>query len=147
MTNVRRSKKGLNTNQVKELNYAWQHATNIGRPLNAFITIRPIDIDSTPPPTERCRLFAAVRNKLGVYARLRRFEPMFIWSRRRAVILTCALLELLPISLSRVVNARPHSFLRKQHEARPRSRLEAIRARLELDDARRNFERRARHFS
>ena len=80
MTNVRRSTKGLNTNQVRELNYAWQHATNIGRPLNAFITIRPIDIDSTPP-TERCRLFAAVRNKLGVYARLRRFEPMFIWSR------------------------------------------------------------------
>jgi hypothetical protein len=80
MTNVRRLSKGLNTDQVKELNYAWQHAVRLGRPLNAFITIRPIEIDSKSF-AERCRLLANVRNKLGVYARLRGFEPMFIWSR------------------------------------------------------------------
>jgi hypothetical protein len=80
MSNMRRRTKGLNTDQVKELNYAWHHAATIGRPLNAFLTIRPIDIDDMSPG-ERCRVFSAIRNKLGVYARLRGFEPAFIWSR------------------------------------------------------------------
>ena len=37
----RRVTKGLNTNQVKELNGAWHHATRIGRPLNVLISVRP----------------------------------------------------------------------------------------------------------
>lgn len=66
----------LNTDQVKELNYAWQHAARIGRPLNAFLPVRPLHIDKVAP-AERCRLFPVLRNKLGVYARLWRIEPTF----------------------------------------------------------------------
>ncbi|MBV9393513.1 MAG: hypothetical protein JOZ84_03790 [Methylobacteriaceae bacterium] len=80
MTNVRRQSKGLNTDQVKELDYGWRHAAIIGRPLNLMISTRPIDVDELAL-VERCQLFAAVRNKLGVYARLRGFEPTFVWSR------------------------------------------------------------------
>jgi hypothetical protein len=32
-------------------------------------------------PAERCRAFASFRNKLGVYARHRRFPPTYAWSR------------------------------------------------------------------
>jgi hypothetical protein len=80
MTNVRHSTNGLAPGQVRELNDAWHHAARIGRRLNAFVSIRPIDIDDMSP-AERCRRFAVIRNKLGVYARLRRFEPTSIWSR------------------------------------------------------------------
>jgi hypothetical protein len=72
--------KGLNTNQVKELNGAWHHATRIGRPLNVLISVRPLDIDAMPP-AERCRAFASFRNRLGVYARHRRFPPTYVGSR------------------------------------------------------------------
>jgi hypothetical protein len=80
MTNVRRQSKGLNTDQVKELDYGWRHAALIGRPLNVMISVRPIEVDEMAL-VDRCELFAAVRNKLGVYARLRAFEPTFVWSR------------------------------------------------------------------
>src|ERR687897_3014766 len=80
MAHRRRVTKGLNTNQVKELNGAWHHATRIGRPLNVLISVRPLDIDAMPP-AERCRAFASFRNKLGVYARHRRFPPTYAWSR------------------------------------------------------------------
>ena len=80
MTNVRRLTKGLNTDQVKDLNHAWHHAARIGRALNAFVTIRPIDIDDMLP-VERCRLFTRIRNKLAVYARQHGFDAIFIWSR------------------------------------------------------------------
>jgi hypothetical protein len=76
----RRETKGLNTDQVKELNRAWHHAARIGRPLNALISVRPIEIDAMMP-AERCRAFAAFRNKLGIYARHRRFPPTYAWFR------------------------------------------------------------------
>jgi hypothetical protein len=80
MSNMRRLTNGLDTDQVKELNYAWHHAGRIGRPLNVMISVRPIDIDETTT-ADRCRMLAALRNKLGVYTRLRGFEPTFVWSR------------------------------------------------------------------
>jgi hypothetical protein len=66
MTNVRRSTKGLNRDQVRELNYAWHHAARIGRPLNMMVSVHPIGIDEIAP-ADRCRVFASLRNKLGVY--------------------------------------------------------------------------------
>ena len=80
MAHHRRETKGLNTTQVKELNGAWHHAARIGRPLNVLISMRPLDIDGMSP-AERCRAFASFRNKLGVYARHRRFPPTYAWSR------------------------------------------------------------------
>jgi hypothetical protein len=80
MTNVRRQTKGLNTDQVKELFEGWHHAARIGLPLNVMISVRPINIDEMTL-ADRCRAFAGVRNKLGVYSRLRGFEPTFVWSR------------------------------------------------------------------
>jgi hypothetical protein len=80
MAHRRRVTKGLDTNQVKELNGGWHHAARIGRPLNVLISVRPIDIDIMTP-AERCRAFASFRNKLGVYARYRRLPPTYAWSR------------------------------------------------------------------
>ena len=80
MAHRRRETRGLNTNQVKDLNSAWHHAARIGRPLNALVSIRPMNIDSMSP-AERCQLFATVRNKLGVYARSQRVPVTFAWSR------------------------------------------------------------------
>ena len=80
MAHRQKETKGLNTNQVKDLDSAWHHAARIGRPLNALISIRPIDID-TRSPAERCKLFASVRNKLGVYARGQRIPVTLAWSR------------------------------------------------------------------
>jgi hypothetical protein len=78
--NRRKTTKGLNTNQVKELNVAWHHARRLGLPCNLFITFRPLEIDAMNE-NERCRQFAAVRNKLGVYARQHGFPATFVWSR------------------------------------------------------------------
>jgi hypothetical protein len=72
--------KGLTTNQIKELNAAWMHAARLKLPLNLLLSFRPADIDATPEP-ERCRIFAAIRNKLGVHARQHSFPPVFIWTR------------------------------------------------------------------
>lgn len=80
MVHRQRETKGLNTNEVKNLNAAWHHAAKIGRPLNALISLRPLDIDDITP-RERSQLFAGFRNKLGVYARGRGFPPTFAWSR------------------------------------------------------------------
>ena len=66
--------------EVKELDQAWRFAPFIRRPLNAMVTIRPIDIDEMSP-TERCELFKKVRNKLGVFARGRHLPVTFGWSR------------------------------------------------------------------
>lgn len=71
---------GLNTDQVRELNHAWHHASSIGRPLNKFLSLRPLDIDGLDP-ADRCHLFARFRNKLGVFARSKGFIPTYIWSR------------------------------------------------------------------
>jgi hypothetical protein len=76
----RRTTKGLDTGQVKELNNAWHHAAMIGRPLNVMVTVRPLDVDEISP-AERCRLFSRVRNKLGVFARGKRLAVSFVWSR------------------------------------------------------------------
>lgn len=80
MVNTQRTTRGLNTNQVKDLDAAWHHAHRIGRPLNVLISVRPIDIDDMTP-AERCAFFARFRNKLGVYARSHGFEPTWAWTR------------------------------------------------------------------
>jgi hypothetical protein len=80
MTNVRRQTKGLNTDQVKELFEGWHHAARIDLPLNVMISVRPINV-AEMTLADRCRAFAGLRNKLGVYSRLRGFEPTFVWSR------------------------------------------------------------------
>jgi hypothetical protein len=80
MPHRRRLTKGLSTNEVKELDQAWGFAPFIRRPLNAMVTIRPIDIGEMSPTT-RCQLFSKVRNKLGVFARGRHLPVTFAWSR------------------------------------------------------------------
>lgn len=80
MAHRRRTTKGLDTDQVKELNNAWHHAATVGRPLNVMVTVRPLDVDEVSP-ADRCRLFSRVRNKLGVFARGRKFPVSFAWSR------------------------------------------------------------------
>lgn len=78
--NRRKTTKGLNTDQVKNLNWAWHHARKIGLPLNTLVTFRPLDHD-TMTPDELADLFSKLRNKIGVYARQRGFAPTFAWSR------------------------------------------------------------------
>jgi hypothetical protein len=78
--NRRKPTKGLNTNQVKELNAAWYHAARLGFHLNLIVTFRPLTIDDMTE-SERCKCFAALRNKLGVYARCCGFPATFAWSR------------------------------------------------------------------
>jgi hypothetical protein len=45
-----------------------------------FVTFRPMDVDQLSG-SERCALFAKLRNKLGVYARGHGFHVTFVWSR------------------------------------------------------------------
>jgi hypothetical protein len=76
--NLRRMTKGLTTAQVKELNEAWHHAQRVGLPLNTFVTFRPF---REMTDVEHCEHYAAIRNKVGIYARQRGFTPAFVWSR------------------------------------------------------------------
>jgi hypothetical protein len=78
--NYRRESSGLDGKRVNELTNGWFHARRLGLSLNVFVSFRPIAGDGLAP-VERCKLFARVRNKLGVYARLRRFPPTFVWAR------------------------------------------------------------------
>jgi hypothetical protein len=80
MVNFRRETSGLNPKQIKELNNGWLHARRIGLPLNVLVSCRPSNSDDLAS-VDRCKLFRQVRNKLGVYARLRRFRPTFVWTR------------------------------------------------------------------
>jgi hypothetical protein len=74
----RRYTNGLDTKRVKELTHGWQHAARIGRQLNVMITIRPFDDQE---PATHCKVAAAIRNKLGVYARQHGFPFVAAWSR------------------------------------------------------------------
>lgn len=78
--NRRRTTKGLDHKQVRDLWDAWHHARRIGRPLNALISLRPVAID-TRAPLERWKLWAAFLNKLGIYARQHGFVFAAIWAR------------------------------------------------------------------
>ena len=78
--NRRKVSRGLDTVQVRSMYDAWCRTFKAGRPLNRMLTVRPIDIDSLTQAA-RCDLFAAIRNKLGVYARAHGFRAAFIWSR------------------------------------------------------------------
>jgi hypothetical protein len=78
--NYRRESSGLDRKRLNELINGWFHARRLGLSLNAFVSFRPIAGDELAP-VERCKLFARVRNKLGVYARLHRFPPTFVWAR------------------------------------------------------------------
>jgi len=78
--NRRKTTKGLNKEQVKELNEAWYHAKRLNLPLNLLVTFGQTDIGDMTG-SERCKLFAALRNRLGVYARQHNFRPTFVWSR------------------------------------------------------------------
>jgi hypothetical protein len=80
MAHRRRTTKGLDTNEVKELNAAWYHAGRVGRPLNVMVTVRPIGVDEMSP-ADRCGLFSKIRNKLGVFARGKLLSSTFVWSR------------------------------------------------------------------
>jgi hypothetical protein len=51
--NRRKTSKWLSPGQVKRLKSAWYHAFKTGRPLNTFVTFRPIDVDALTGPT-RC---------------------------------------------------------------------------------------------
>jgi hypothetical protein len=62
MAHRRHTTKGLNTDEVRELNAAWYHAGRIGRPLNVMVTVRPIGVDEMSP-ADRCGLFSKIRNK------------------------------------------------------------------------------------
>jgi hypothetical protein len=76
--NYRRTTNGLKPKQVTELEAGWHHARRIGRPLNAFITIRPTGIHD---PADFCGLWRSIKNKLGTYARQHGFPFMAAWSR------------------------------------------------------------------
>jgi hypothetical protein len=78
--NRRKPTNGLNTEQVKELSEAWHHANRLGLPLNVLVTCRPLDADEMTEK-KRCERFAAIRNKIGVYARHHGFQATFTWSR------------------------------------------------------------------
>jgi hypothetical protein len=78
--NSRKTTKGLNKDQIKDLREAWYHARRLNLPLNLFVTFRPINIDAMTE-SERCEHFATLRNKLGVYARQHNFRPTFVWTR------------------------------------------------------------------
>jgi hypothetical protein len=80
MVNFRRETFGLNPKQIKELNNGWLQARRIGLPLNVLVSCRPTNTDDLAS-VDRCNLFRQVRNKLGVYAPLRRFRPTFVWAR------------------------------------------------------------------
>jgi hypothetical protein len=72
--------KMIKTKDVKNLEEAWLHARVIGRPLNRFVTIRPVSINRVPP-AERSAFWYKVKNKFAQFARDHGFEPTFIWAR------------------------------------------------------------------
>ena len=76
----RSTAEGLTHKQVPAMTAAWSHAWRIGYPLNQFATFRPMDVDQLSG-SERCNLFAKLRNKLGSYARSQGFPATFVWSR------------------------------------------------------------------
>jgi hypothetical protein len=78
--NYRRESSGLDRKRLNELINGWFHARRLGLSLNVFVSFRPIAGDELAP-AERCKLFARVRNKLELYARLHRFPPTFVWAR------------------------------------------------------------------
>jgi hypothetical protein len=80
LANRRQTTKGLDKDQVQDLSDAWHHARKIGLPLNVMVTIRPTDIDNLDSDA-RCRLWETIRNKLGVYARLKGFPFTAVWTR------------------------------------------------------------------
>ena len=63
---------------------AWHHAWQLDRPLNRLVTFRPMDVDDLPE-SDRCVLFAKLRNKIAGYARKRGVPPTFVWSREVAL--------------------------------------------------------------
>jgi hypothetical protein len=62
---------------------AWSHAWRIGSPLNQLVTFRPMDVDQLSG-SQRCDLFAKLRNELGGYARSQAFPATFVRSREVA---------------------------------------------------------------
>jgi len=81
--NNRKVTKSISVNQVKLMLSAWHHALKTGRPLNTFVTFRPIDIDAMPG-IERCRNFDKLRKKLDQYARQYGFPLTIAWARESA---------------------------------------------------------------
>lgn len=79
MGNCRKTTRGLTKNELVVLSEGWHHAARLGLRLNLMLTLRPLDEDMTP--SDHCRAYAALRNKVGVYARQHGFRPAFIWSR------------------------------------------------------------------
>ena len=78
--NRRRTTRGIDHHQVRDLWDAWHHARRTGCPLNALVSVRPTDVDELDP-VARCRRWAAFLNKLGTYARQHGFKLVAIWSR------------------------------------------------------------------
>jgi hypothetical protein len=78
--NRRHTSKGLRHNQVRDLWDAWHHARRIGCPLNALISLRPLDCDDLSP-LDRWLRWGCFLNKLGIYARQHGFKFVAIWTR------------------------------------------------------------------
>jgi hypothetical protein len=79
MVHVRKITNGLDTEAVKQLTSAWTFANVIGRSLNVMLSYRPINGDEMTAE-EHLAAYARFRNKLGCYARLRRFQPVYAWT-------------------------------------------------------------------
>jgi len=79
MVHVRKVTNGLDTEAVKQLTSAWTFANVIGRSLNVMISYRPINGDEMTAE-EHLAAYARFRNKLGVHARLRGFQPVYVWT-------------------------------------------------------------------
>lgn len=81
--NYRKTSTGLSRQEVTDLLDIWHRARTIRLPLNAFITMRPHDIDGMTPD-EVCAEWARIRNLYGQYARRHRFTAAMLWTREIA---------------------------------------------------------------
>lgn len=77
--NWRKQSKGLSSKQLKQLDEANHRAKARRTPLNTFVTFRP-DPDRNLDGAGLAKMFAAIRNKVGVELRRRGIEPAFVWT-------------------------------------------------------------------
>lgn len=81
--NNRKERKPLSRQEVNDILDGWHRARTIGLPLNAFITVRPDDIDGMTSEAA-CLEWARIRNLYGEYARRHGFRAAMLWTREIA---------------------------------------------------------------
>jgi hypothetical protein len=76
----RKPVKALSHWDVIDLSDADHRAKTLGCPLNTLVTVRPCE-EREMPVEQLCSEFARIRNNYDGYARRRRFQPAFVWTR------------------------------------------------------------------